>query len=153
MAKAKTSAIGRPPKYKDVAEIEAKIAAYFEWCEGTQLYDKDGNPIVDKWGKAVRVNEHPPTVTGLALALGFCTREALLGYQGKKDFAATITRAKSLIERYTEERLFDRDGVNGARFSLINNFRRWSEHPEPEQSQTDDSTVQIYMPDNERDKK
>ena len=151
--KSKKARIGHPPKYTSVEEIEGKIADYFEWCEGTPLYDKDGNPIVDKWGKAVRVNAHPPTVTGLALALGFVSRESLLDYQAKKEFVDTITRAKSLIERYTEERLFDRDGVNGARFSLINNFRRWSEHPEPEQSQTDDSTVQIYMPDNERDKK
>ena len=28
---------------------------------------------------------------------------------------------------YTEERLFDRDGSNGAQFSLRNNFRGWNE--------------------------
>ena len=43
----------------------------------------------------------------------------------------TITRAKSFVEKYAEERLFDRDGVQGAKFSLINNFKGWSEKPEP----------------------
>ena len=38
----------------------------------------------------------------------------------------TITRAKSYIEEYTERRLFDRDGVQGAKFSLINNFKGWA---------------------------
>ena len=30
------------------------------------------------------------------------------------------------MEQYAEERLFDRDGVNGARFSLANNFKGWN---------------------------
>ena len=32
-----------------------------------------------------------------------------------------------MVEAYTEERLFDRDGSNGAQFSLRNNFRGWNE--------------------------
>ena len=48
----------------------------------------------------------------------------------KKQFVDTITRAKSFIEAYAEERLFDRDGVQGAKFSLINNFKGWREKPE-----------------------
>ena len=64
------------------------------------------------------INQRPPTVTGLALALGFTTRLSLLNYQGKKEFMNTITRAKTMIEAYTEERLFDRDGTNGARIGL-----------------------------------
>ena len=71
----------------------------------------------------------PPTVTGLALALGFTTRLSLLNYQGKAEFMNTITRAKSYVEEYTERRVFDRDGVQGAKFILINNFKAWSEHP------------------------
>ena len=31
-------------------------------------------------------------------------------------------RAKARCEQYAEERLFDRDGTNGAQFSLKNNF-------------------------------
>ena len=39
----------------------------------------------------------------------------------------TITRAKTMIEAYTEERLFDKEGSNGAQFSLRNNFKGWNE--------------------------
>ena len=50
-----------------------------------------------------------------------------MNYQGKKEFCEVITRAKSRIEAYVEERLFDKDGANGAKFSLQNNFRGWNE--------------------------
>ena len=42
----------------------------------------------------------------------------------------TITRAKTKIEEYAESRLFDRDGSNGAQFSLRNNFKGWNDTEE-----------------------
>lgn len=120
-------AVGRPPKYKCKEEIEEKIEAYFKKCEGEVLKDNDENPVMNKFGNPVIINQHPPTVTGLALALGFSTRMSLLNYQGKKEFMDTITRAKARVEAYAEERLFDRDGSNGAQFSLRNNFKGWNE--------------------------
>lgn len=92
-----------------MVELEARIDAYFEECERKQV---------------------PPTVTGLALFLGLRSRQALLNYQGRKPFNDAITRAKSRCEAYVEGRLFDRDGVNGAKFSLTNNFKGWSEKPD-----------------------
>lgn len=122
--------MARPLKYKTVAELQAAIDQYFEDCRGRPLLDADGAPLLDKYGNPVITGTHPPTVTGLAYALGFTSRQALLNYQGKKQFVDTITRAKLYIETYTEERLFDRDGVNGAKFSLANNFKGWRERPE-----------------------
>lgn len=116
--------IGRPPKYKSKAEIEEKVCEYFKSCEGEILKDDDGQPVLYK-GRPVIINDKPPTITGLALALGFTNRQSLLNYQSKKEFFDTITRAKSRVEQYTEERLFDRDGSNGAQFSLRNNFKGW----------------------------
>lgn len=118
--------VGRPPKYKSVEEIEDKIEQYFRECEGEILKDDARNPILNKFGNPVIVGKKPLTVTGLALALGFASRQALLNYQGKKEFNDTITRAKSVVEKYAEERLFDRDGSNGAQFSLRNNFKGWN---------------------------
>ena len=46
-------------------------------------------------------------------------------YEKKEKYFPTITRAKSMVEQYAEERLFDRDGSNGAQFSLRNNFKGW----------------------------
>lgn len=122
---------GRPPKYKNVEEIEDKIEQYFESCEGELLLDDEGNPVLNKFGNpCYRKPPKPPTVTGLALALGFTTRLSLINYQGKAEFSNTITRAKSRVEEYAESRLFDRDGSNGAQFSLRNNFKGWNETEE-----------------------
>ena len=123
----KKKAGGRPPKYKNVEEIEKKIDEYFEECKGEVIKNDDGEPVLNKYGMPVIINSRPPTVTGLALALGFTSRQALLNYQSKKEFVDTITRAKSRVEQYTEERLFDKDGAAGAKFSLSNNFKGWDE--------------------------
>lgn len=117
--------MGMTPKYTSVEEIESKIEQYFEDCKGYPLTDNEGNQIFNKFGLPVFIDVHPPTVTGLALALGFTSRQALLNYQAKPAFVDTITRAKARVEQYAEERLFDRDGSNGAQFSLRNNFKGW----------------------------
>lgn len=122
--------VGRPPKYKCKEEIEEKIEEYFKSCEGEMLKDDEDKPILNKFGQPVFINRKPPTVTGLALALGFTSRQALLNYQAKKEFVDTITRAKTKVEQYAEERLFDRDGAAGAKFSLANNFKGWNEKQE-----------------------
>lgn len=117
--------MGMTPMYTSVKEIESKIEQYFEDCKGYPLTDNEGNQIFNKFGLPVFIDVHPPTVTGLALALGFTSRQALLNYQAKPAFVDTITRAKARVEQYAEERLFDRDGSNGAQFSLRNNFKGW----------------------------
>ncbi len=118
--------IGRPPKYKNKEEIEEKIEKYFKDCEGHELTDEEGNTVYNKYGYPVIVDRKPLTITGLALALGFASRQALLNYQGKQEFNDTITRAKTRVEQYAEERLFDKDGSSGAQFSLRNNFKGWN---------------------------
>ena len=114
--------MARPLKYKTVEELQAAIDAYFIECEGKPLLDGQGNVVTDKFGEPVIVGAHPPTVTGLALALGFTGRKQLLDYQGRKTFCNAVTRAKARCEAYAEERLFDRNGTNGAQFSLKCNF-------------------------------
>ena len=128
--KSKKAAIGRPPKFTCKEEIEEKIEAYFTNCEGKPLTNANGDPVLDNRGYPVIVGRRPLTVTGLALALGFTSRQGLLLYQGRKEFIDTITRAKARVEQYAEERLYDRDGSSGAQFSLKNNFRGWSDRTE-----------------------
>ena len=118
---------GCPPMYKTPEEMQKVIDAYFEECEGVYVRDKDGIIETDKYGDPITTKKRPLTITGLALALGFTTRQALLNYEGKPEFVDTIKKAKSKVEQYAEERLFDKDGVNGAKFNLSNNFKGWSE--------------------------
>lgn len=118
---------GRPPKYRSAKSMQKVIDKYFQSCESKPLLDQNGNVLTDKHGKPVIIPGPPPTVTGLALALGFTNRQSLLNYQEKDEFFDTITRAKARVEQYAEERLFDKDGANGAKFSLANNFSGWKE--------------------------
>lgn len=125
---AEGSKAGRPPKYKSVGEISEKIEEYFEKCEK---------------------GKKPLTVTGLALALGFQSRQALLNYQGRKEFSAAIIRAKSRVEQYTEERLFDKEGANGAKFSLANNFDGWKDKKEVDADFNRKININLEMSDDE----
>lgn len=132
---------GRPPKFDSPEQMQVLIDKYFEDCKGHILYGDDGAPVLDKYGNAVIVDAHPPTVTGLALALGFTSRLALLNYQAKASFVNTVTRAKSRVEQYAEERLFDKDGANGAKFSLANNWEGWREKQQIEADVKQETTV------------
>jgi len=123
---------GRPPMYTSPDQIKRLIDQYFEDCKGIPLTDKEGNPVLTKWGQPVMIHSKPPTITGLALALGFNSRQSLLNYQDKPEFMDTITQAKARVEEYVESRLFDKDGANGAKFSLTNNFKGWREKQQTE---------------------
>ena len=113
---------GRKPRFESAKEMEDRIDAYFEQCKGEPLYDESGMPVFDKKGNPVLIHEKPPTIVGLALALGFTSRQTLLNYAAKPEFVDTITRGKSRVEAYAAERLFDRDAQRGAQFTLAYGF-------------------------------
>ena len=133
--------------YKTKEEMQEKIDAYFKSCQGTVYKDKEGEIVLDKYGMPVIIGEKPLTITGLALALGFNSRQALLNYQAKDEFNDTITRAKAFVEQYCEERLFDKDGANGAKFSLANNFEGWKEKQSIEADVKNDVTINVELVD------
>lgn len=116
---------GRKLKYPTPEEMQEAIDAYFEDCKGHPLTDANGQIIFDKYGNPFIVDVKPLTVTGLALALGFTSRRALLDYQGRGKYKEIVEAAKLRIENYAEMRLYDKDGMNGAKFNLQNNFRHW----------------------------
>lgn len=86
---------GRPRKYESVAEMQKAIDEYFN----------AGNKT---------------TICGLALHLGFNSRQSLLNYEGYgEEFLDTIKHAKSRIEAYYEEHLTE-PNVAGSIFALKN---------------------------------
>lgn len=119
--------VGKPPYYKNKKEMQDVIDAYFAECLEKPILDDDGNAITDKHGKPVCYPAKPPTITGLALALGFNSRQALLNYQAKPEFHDTVTRAKSRVEEFAEQMLYSPGAANGAKFNLTNNFEGWTE--------------------------
>ena len=67
--------------YQIVEEVELAIDGYFDFCDE---------------------EERPPTVTGLAVFMGFSSRSALDMYQTYGDgYAYALARAKSIIEDVT----------------------------------------------------
>lgn len=115
--------MGRKPRYESVEQIQTLIDAYFEACEGELLLDENGRPMLTKDGAPVYIGRRPPTIPGLALALGFSSRQSLYNYKAKKEFMDTISRAQTRVEQYTAERLFERDSQRGAQFALEYGFR------------------------------
>lgn len=114
--------MGRKPTFTSAEEMQEKIDAYFASCERELLRDADGNPVLNKNGEPVYVGGRPMTIQGLALALGFTSRQSLLNYKAKREFVDTVTRARLRVEQYAAERLFDRDAQRGAQFTLAYGF-------------------------------
>lgn len=89
---------GRPPKYTRPAQLEKKITEYFEYC--------------DEVGKKL-------TVTGLALWLGFESRQSMYDYKKNDPFSYIIKNALSIIGDMYEQKLLSQN-VTGAIFALKN---------------------------------
>lgn len=131
--KAEPNKGGRPPYYTTKEEMQVLIDKYFEESKGKMLLDAEDNPVLNK-GYPIFIDAYPLTITGLALALGFTSRQSLLNYQDKPEFVDTLTRAKLKIEEYANQRLYDRDGVQGAKFTLINNYTGYADKQDIEHS-------------------
>lgn len=100
---------GRPPKFNDVESLENMIDEYFDQCP-------DKRPIATATG----ITEVPcPTITGLALFLGFCSRQSMYDYEANEKFTYTIKRARTFIEREYEKQLHS-GSCGGAIFALKN---------------------------------
>ena len=127
--------MGRPKKYNNAEEMQKKIDEYFNSCQKpVKIFSKDlGKYIIvtDEKGNIEYEQYKPYTITGLANALNM-SRQDLINYEKENEFFDTITRAKRKVEQYVEERLFDKDGANGAKFNLANNFSRWKDKQEVE---------------------
>ena len=110
---------GRPALFETAEEMEAKIDEYFE---STGWHHNE----------ALNAPEFiHPTVTGLALALGFCDRQSLYDYQDKPEFSCLIKKARTKVEHNYENSLHSKT-VTGAIFALKN--MGWKDKSEVEQT-------------------
>lgn len=107
--------VGRPPKFKTAEELENIIIEFFKSLE----YEVDG---VKRW--------YPATITGLALALGFCDRQSLYDYEKREEFSCTIKKARLMVENSYEKHLFGKNST-GAIFGLKN--MGWKDKSEVDQ--------------------
>jgi hypothetical protein len=79
------------PKYETAEALANKVAEYFQICVDTVYPDNKCKP---------------PTLAGLALHLGFESRQSIYDYEkklrGKNQFSYVIKRARSAIEDWVE---------------------------------------------------
>lgn len=79
--------MGRPREYETVEGMDDAIQAYFN-----SLIAEDGT-------------RRPPTMAGLAYALGFASRQSLYDYSKEDGFSYVLKRARLIIEDYHESRM------------------------------------------------
>lgn len=91
---------GAPRKFETAEEFEIAIEEYFDDC------DEKGKPY---------------TITGLALACGFASRQSIFDYGKSGEFSYLIKKAKMRVEISLEERLSE-NAPAGTIFNLKNNF-------------------------------
>jgi hypothetical protein len=102
---------GRPPFYKTAQEMEKRISEYFDW-------------IVEQ-----EENGEVLTITGLALFLGFESRQSMYDYKKNNKFTYPIKRALTIIESDYEKGLRSKAST-GSIFALKN--MDWKDKTEQE---------------------
>lgn len=113
--------MARPPFYKTAEELQTKIDEYFDSCGTTYVVDDTGKMVFNQFGAPVVKDRNPPTVTGLALHLGFSSRQSLINYQSKKAFVDVISRAKLRVENFVEKQIYNPEiRPAGVTFVLMN---------------------------------
>lgn len=80
---------------------------------------EEAEALANKYFADCVASERPLTITGLALALGLNSRQALMNYENDPVFVDAIKRAKSQVEMAYEERLAT-TGNAGSIFALKN---------------------------------
>jgi len=114
--------VGRPRLYETPEQFEEKVYEYQEYCKETK---------------------EPVTWTGLALFLGFSSRQSINEYESYDGFSDAVKRAKLFVEWHYEMRV-NGNNATGPIFVLKN--MGWSDKQDlaltsPDGSMTPDRTL------------
>jgi hypothetical protein len=110
----------KPDLFKSIEQLSENIAAYFNWIAGA--YHLEMLPCKTS-AKSLREQKvwdrepQPPTLSGLALHLGFDSLNAFEAYEQKGNYASTLKRARLRIEAEYEKQLHHQPS-SGAIFAL-----------------------------------
>lgn len=108
--------VGRPRIYENVEDLQEAVDSYFMQEVMIEADSKCGSQKIPS-GKFEPIAK--PTVTGLALHLGFADKTTLYEYRDRPQFSYPIKRALTMIEQYHELGLSD-NNVTGRIFALKN---------------------------------
>jgi len=115
---------GQPPVFETPEDLENKCFEYFNYCVEDNI---------------------KPTITGLTLYVGFCSRSSWDHYAKKDEFLYIVKRAKLTVENS-----YETSGLTFDMFALKN--MGWRDKQEIEHAgEIKGSNVVITLPSNMRD--
>ncbi|MEE9193046.1 MAG: terminase small subunit [Thermodesulfobacteriota bacterium] len=123
---------GSQPKYKNAESLYKDIDGYFNYIQGEyrekeiEIKEEDVSVTKNTIIETIRYPESP-TVTGLALFLGFSSRQSIYDYIGKEEYSYILKRAVTVIENHHEKRM---DGVNVAGSIFVLKNMGWKDKTE-----------------------
>lgn len=120
---------GRPVKYKTAEELEDLINEYFDSKVPEYVFGPDGKLVTNSKGTPI-IKANPPTITGLALHLGFNSRGTIYEYEKKNDeFSDAIKKARLRCECYAEEMMLSGSCHPAGPIFALKNYG-WSDQQE-----------------------
>lgn len=132
------------PKYETEPEMKEAIQEYLDSCKPEYLTDPvSGEYMLDK-GQAIILSMNKPTITGLALALGFESRQSMYDYEKKEAFSYTIKRARLEIENSYEQDIRNPDLTPTGAIFALKNFG-WSDKQELQHTTIDEDGEETGM--------
>jgi DNA-packaging protein gp3 len=122
---------GRPSLFNSPEELQKTIDDYFEFCKPKI---EDGQLL--SFGDKV-------TITGLALYLGFESRQSFYDYERHEEFSYIIKRARLRVESEYEKNLQSKNPT-GSIFALKN--MGWQDKQEVDQKHSGGITINWQEP-------
>lgn len=124
---------GQPRKYKTAEELETAIDEYFTQ-EHEYFLDEDNQPIL-KQGIPIIKKPFVPTISGLALYLGFVSRQSMYDYEKMGEYSYIIKKARLTIESFAESQLYNPAVKAAGPIFALKNIAGWKDRTETENVQ------------------
>lgn len=135
---------GRPRAYETPEELQIAADGYFEHIKGAKVKEVDSTgTITERWERA----PEPATITGLALFLGFESRQSVYDYAKDGAYSYIVKNAQLRVECEYEKRLTGQYPT-GSIFALKN--MGWKDKHETELTGKDGAPLvppTIQLPD------
>jgi hypothetical protein len=119
---------GRPPLFNSPEDLQDAIQQYFDYCK----------PKIE--GGELKSLGESVTITGLALYLGFESRQSFYDYEKHEQYSYIIKKARLKVENEYEKNLFSKNPA-GSIFALKN--MGWSDKQEVDQNTKHSGSIDI----------
>lgn len=117
---------------EDADRAQIAVDKYFASCEPEYWKDEKGGTMLDSKKHPIIKSWQHPTVAGLAMAVGYATRESFMqATMGDTEYSRVLMRARFKIEQAHEDNLYN-PGSAGSIFAL-KNIAGWTDKQEVKQ--------------------